>query len=106
MKVINMRILSIFILILFTSFLGVEEQLIDDNDLLLTIKESKAKHNLLIISGPYAPKVKEIVDNKTTVWFAADEGQFEVIGNELSKQSTFGYFLIKGLKGAANANDD
>ena len=69
------------------------------------LKNSDAKHKLLIINAPYSENTEKTFDENTTVFFAGSEDETTPETDGL-RQTIFGHFLIRGLKGAANINDD
>lgn len=68
------------------------------------LQDCKAKHKLLIINAAYNEDAAKAFDKNTTVFFAGSEGETTPEHDDL-KQTIFGHFLIRGLKGAAD-NDE
>ena len=82
-----------------------------DSDLLkyesiaTVLKKCKAQHKFLVINGAYSKIAEAAFDKNTTVWFGGSEGEKTPEDKEL-KQSIFGHFLNRGLKGEADENND
>jgi hypothetical protein len=84
---------------------GIYGNLLKYESIATVLKKSKAQHKFLVINGAYS-KISEVVfDKKTTVWFTRSEGEKNQEDENL-RQSIFGHFLIRGLKGGADVNND
>lgn len=68
-------------------------------------KLSFATHKLVIINAAYSEIAEKAFNENTTVWFAGSEGEITPEDDGL-KQTIFGHFLIRGLKGAADDDEN
>lgn len=84
---------------------GLYNNLLKYKSIAAVLKKSKAQHKFLVINGAYSKMAEAAFDKDTTVWFAGSEGE-KTPENEELKQSIFGHFFIRGLKGEADENDD
>ena len=84
---------------------GTYENIVKYEEIGKILKTCKAKHKLLIFNAAYSDKAKTAFDENTTVWFGGNEGEETPEYNDL-RQTLFAHFIIRGLKGAADANDD
>jgi hypothetical protein len=69
------------------------------------LKKSNAKHKLLIINSAYSEIAQKSFDKNTTVFFAGSEGEETPEDNAL-RQTIFAHFIIRGLKGTADINEN